>query len=62
MSIITVFAGTYCNEEAAIKEILKQISYRYLTDKDIIAKAIGLSNLSESKITRAFSAKTSVFN
>ncbi|MCG2720909.1 MAG: response regulator [Thermodesulfovibrionales bacterium] len=62
MSIITVFSGNYCNEETAIKEILKQISYRHLTDADIVAKAAGLSNLSESKITRAFSTKTSVFN
>lgn len=62
MSIITVFAGNYCNEETAIKEILRQTSYRHLTDADIVAKAAGLSSLSESKITRAFSAKTSVFN
>jgi CheY-like chemotaxis protein/cytidylate kinase len=62
MSIITVFAGNYCNEETVIEEILKKTNYRYLTDTDIVSKAAGLSNLSETKISRAFSAKTSVFN
>jgi len=62
MSIITVFAGIYCNEESAIKEILKKTGYKYLTDADIVSKAGKLSGLSESKVSKAFSAKTSVFN
>ena len=62
MSIITVFAGSYCNEEAAIKEILKTTNYTYLTDADIVSKASRLSDLSEGKIVKAFSAKTSAFN
>jgi len=62
MSIITVFAGIYCNEESAIKEILKKTGYKYLTDADIVSKAGKLSGLSESKVLKAFSAKTSVFN
>ncbi|MFZ5905994.1 MAG: response regulator [Nitrospirota bacterium] len=62
MSIITIFAGTFCNEEDTIKEILKKTSYRYLTDTDVVAQAAALSNLSENKISKAFSAKTSVFN
>jgi len=62
MSIISVFAGNYCNEESAIKEILKKTGYKYLTDSDIVSKAATLSGFSEGKITKAFSAKTSVFN
>ena len=62
MSIITVFAGTYCNEESAIKEILKKTGYKYLTDSDIVSKASRLSDLPESKVFKAFSVKTSVFN
>jgi two-component system, OmpR family, response regulator CpxR len=62
MSIITVFAGNYCNEETVIEEILKKTNYRYLTDTDVVSKAAGLSNFSETKISRAFSSKTSVFN
>jgi two-component system, OmpR family, response regulator CpxR len=62
MSIITVFAGTYCNEEPAIKAILQKTGYKYLTDSDIVSKASRLSDLSEGKIMKAFSAKTSAFN
>jgi two-component system, OmpR family, response regulator CpxR len=62
MSIITVFTGKYCNEELAIKEILEKTGHKYLTDSDIAAKAGKLSDLSESKILKAFSAKVSVFN
>lgn len=62
MSIITVFTGTYCNEESAIKEILKKTGYKYLSDSDIVSKAGSLSDLPENKVFKAFSAKTSVFN
>jgi two-component system, OmpR family, response regulator CpxR len=62
MSIITIFAGVYCNEESAIKEILKKTGYTYLTDSDIVSKAVTLSDLSESRLLKAFSSKTSVFS
>jgi len=62
MSIITVFAGIYCNEESAIKAILKKTGCTYLTDADIVSKAGTLSDLPESKIAKALSAKPSVFN
>ncbi len=62
MSIITVFTGTYCNEESAIKEILKKTGYKYLSDSDIVSKAGSLSDLPENKVFKAFSAKTSVLN
>jgi two-component system, OmpR family, response regulator CpxR len=62
MSIITLFTGKYCNEELAIKEILENTGYKYLTDSDITAKAGKLSDIPESKILKTFSSKVSVFN
>ena len=62
MSIISVFTGSYCNEELVIKEILKKTGCKHLTDSDIVSKAATLSGISESKVLKAFSAKTSVFN
>jgi two-component system, OmpR family, response regulator CpxR len=62
MSIITLFTGKYCNEELAIKEILENTGYKYLTDSDITARAGKLSDIPESKILKAFSSKVSVFN
>ena len=55
-------AGIYCNEESAIKAILKKTGYTYLTDADIVSKAGTLSDLPETKIAKALSAKPSVFN
>ena len=62
MSIITVFAGTYCNEDQAIKERLKKTKYTFLSDSHIVSRASSLSNLAGSKIEKAFSAKTPTFN
>jgi cytidylate kinase len=62
MSIIAAFAGTYCKEEPAIREIIKRTGYKYLTDADIVSKASCLSGLSEGKILKAFYAKMPVFN
>jgi len=62
MSIISIFSGKYCNEEVAIKEIIAISGYRYLTDSDFVSKAAKLSGMSEDKISKAFSSKTSVFN
>lgn len=62
MSIISVFAGSYCNEDLVINEILKKTGYKHLNDNDIVKKASKIFNISESKILKAFSSKTSVFN
>ncbi len=62
MSIISVFAGSYCNEELAVKEILRKTGYHYVTDSEIVSRAASVSDISEGKIMKAFSAKTSVFN
>lgn len=62
MSIITVFTGSYCSEEQVINEILQKTGYKYLSDADIVSKASRLSDMSEGKIMKAFSAKTSAFN
>lgn len=62
MSIIAVFAGTYCNDELVIEKILKETGYKYRTDSNIVTKASRSSGLSEGKVSKAFSAKTSAFN
>jgi two-component system, OmpR family, response regulator CpxR len=62
MSIIAVFAGSYCNDELVIEKILKETGYKYQTDSDIVRKASKPSGLAEAKVSKAFSAKTSAFN
>ena len=62
MSIITIFSGTFCKEDAVIQKVLDHTGYRLITDKDLVAEASRPSGMSEGKIMRAFFAKASVFN
>jgi CheY-like chemotaxis protein len=62
MSIITVFSGSFCNENPIIEEVIERTGYKLITDQEVIAEASRLSGMDESKIARAFSARTSVFN
>ena len=62
MSIITLFSGSFCNENLVIQEIISRTGYRLITDNEVVAEASRHSQMAESKIIRAFSAGTSVFN
>ena len=62
MSIIGVFSGTFCNDEPVMRELHRQTGYKMVSDQEMVHKASELCGLSESKIERAFTAKTSVFN
>lgn len=62
MSSIAFFHGIFCNEAAVVRQLLKKTDYTLVTDKDLISEAGRLSGLSEDKVARILSAKTSVFN
>jgi two-component system response regulator CpxR len=62
MSVISVFHGIFCNQEAVVQSLLRRTGYRLMTDANVLAKAAKHSGTSESRISRAFSAKPSVFN
>jgi CheY-like chemotaxis protein/cytidylate kinase len=62
MPIITVFSGGFCQEDPVIEEVVARIGYRKITADEIVAEASRRSATAESKIKRAFSARTSVFN
>ena len=62
MPIITIFSGGFCQESPVIEGIVARTGYRHLTDEEIVAEASRRSEMTPSKIRRAFSAKTSVFN
>ena len=61
MSVITVYSGTYCREEAVIRGLASRMRFDLVSDTEIVQQASALSDLGESKIMRAFSAKSSVF-
>ena len=62
MSIITIFSGSFCNENPLIEAVISRTGYKLITDNDVVAEAGRLSGMEESKIVRAFSARASVFN
>jgi two-component system response regulator CpxR len=62
MPIITIFSGGFCQEGSVVQEVISRTGYRQITDDEIVTAASRRSAMAESKIRRAFSAKTSVFN
>jgi CheY-like chemotaxis protein len=62
MAIITLFSGSFCNENPVIEEVISRTRYRLITDDEVVTAASRLSETTESKIMRAFSAGASVFN
>ena len=62
MSVITVFSGAFCKEDLVVRDVLLKTGYKLVTDMEIVAEASRFSGMAEAKISRIFSAKTSVFN
>ena len=62
MPIITLFSGSFCQEDSVVRAVVSRTGYRQITDDAIVAEASRRSAIAESKIKRAFSAGTSVFN
>ncbi|MBN1103607.1 MAG: response regulator [Deltaproteobacteria bacterium] len=62
MPVMTMFTGSYCNEEPVVQETISITGYRLARDEDVIARASQTSGMGESKLAKAFSARTSVFN
>ncbi len=62
MSVITIFSGSFCKKDLVARDVLLKTGYSLITDKEIVAEASRISEIAETKISRTFSAKTSVFN
>jgi two-component system response regulator CpxR len=62
MSVITIFSGTFCNEDSIVREVIGRTGYKLVAEKELVAEASKVSGMAENKIKGAFSAKTSVFN
>jgi two-component system, OmpR family, response regulator CpxR len=62
MPVITMFRGAFCEGDSVIQSVLKDTGYKLVLDQDIVSEASRVSSLGDTKISRAFSARTSVFN
>lgn len=62
MSVITVCNAIHCNEELIVPQLAAKTGYRLVHDGEIVNLAEKLSGISSDRISRAFSAKTSLLN
>ncbi len=62
MPIITIFSGAFCQEDPIVQEVIARTGYRQISADEVVAEASRRSAMAESKIKRAFSSKSSVFN
>jgi len=62
MPIITLFSGVFCGRRPVLEDLIASTGYKHVTDDDVVKQVAALTGVQESKIRRAFSAKTSVFN
>jgi CheY-like chemotaxis protein len=62
MSLISLFSGAHCNEQAVVQNLIDHTGYRLVSDEEVIASAARLSGLEAGKISRAFAGKASMFN
>lgn len=62
MSVIAIFSGRYCSANVVIQDVINSTGQRLITDDWIVQTAVDASGIQESKIRRAFAARTSVFN
>jgi CheY-like chemotaxis protein len=62
MPIITIFPGTFCNEDIVLQELITHTGHILVTDNDLTDTAARLSGMDISKIGRAFTSRTSIFN
>jgi CheY-like chemotaxis protein len=62
MSVITIISGAYCHQEAVINDVESKTGYKLIDTEKIVAAACKDSRIDTTKMMKAFSAKTSVFN
>lgn len=62
MSVITLFSGSYCLGDQFVAMLQQQVNYSVITDADIVAKAAGMSAISQKKIENILINKPSIFN
>ena len=61
MAIIKAFSAEFCKGNEVINQLLKKTSFRHTATQQIVSEAAILANMKLSKVQRALTLKTSVF-
>lgn len=62
MSVISLISGSYCHGEEVARKVVDLLGYQWVDDEAIIAEAGRRFNVDQSKLVKAVSGKTSIFN
>ncbi len=62
MAIIKLFSGSHCLQNEVVRNIIETTGIQKITDQEVVQASAKFSNMSETKLFRAFSARASVFN
>lgn len=62
MATIVLNSGTFCRENDVLEELLATTELSVVGSDEVVAAAAQLAGMTENKIKKAFSAKTSLFN
>lgn len=62
MSVISLFSGSYCHGEEVAQKIVDLLGYKLVDDSALVAQASERSQVDQSKLMKAISGKTSIFN
>jgi len=62
MPIINIFGGSFCRKEQVVRKLMSSTGFVRLSDEQIVSSAAQLSGLAEERISKALTAKHSVFN
>jgi two-component system, OmpR family, response regulator CpxR len=62
MPVTSIFCGSYCNAEQIAGSVTRKLGYRYADDDVLIAETADRFGVEESKLWKAFTGRTSIFN
>jgi two-component system, OmpR family, response regulator CpxR len=62
MPVLNILCGSYCGAEAVVRDVAEKSGYQYVDDSFLIAETSSRFQIDESKIRKALSGKTSIFN
>ncbi len=62
MPVLNILYGSYCGAEEVVRGVAEKTGCQYAGDARLIAETAGRFNVDESKIRRALSGGTSIFN
>jgi len=61
MAIIEAFSAEFCKEDEVINQLLRKTNFRHTTTQQIVSEAAILADMKLSKVQKALTLKTSVF-